>query len=73
MARKRWLRALATLAMGGIPLTTSIECDGTSLFIYRDDDDYDCEFYDPFCYASGWVDDCWYSDCHGGDDFWYFD
>jgi len=73
MARKRWLRGLAALALAGVPLATTVSCDGTSIAVFQQDDDWDCAFFDFFCHQVEFVDECIFGDCDDNNDIIIFD
>lgn len=61
MIRNRFLKSLALLSIGAIPLVTQASCDPYGASFFRDDDEddiYDVFYYDdPYYY-----DDCCYYD-----------
>jgi hypothetical protein len=76
MARKRWLRSLAAIALAGVPLATSISCDGEAFsFLRFDDNDSNCGYFgfvcDDYYYDDYYYDDCGWGDCYE-DDWYYF-
>ena len=73
MVRKRWLRGMAAVALAGVPLATTISCDGSSIAVFRVDERRDCGFFDFFCDHVDFVDECFFGDCYDSDHVIIFD
>lgn len=59
-------RILIAVALGGIPLITTVSCDPytAAVRVFRDDDYGDCGLFDFVCDALDIVDDCLFHNCH---------